>query len=69
MKITEINGVVVDDLPLRTARVIEPCRKHRVRQGIVRGEGEKKKKKLVIDRFEFSDLDLFLEEGTEGECE
>lgn len=37
-------------------------------QGIVRGEGEKKKKKLVIDRFEFSDLDLFLEEGTEGEC-
>lgn len=33
----------------------------------MRGEGEKKKKKLVIDRFEFSDLDLFLEEGTEGE--
>lgn len=68
MKITEINGVVVDDVPLRTARVIEPCRKHRV-PGNREREGEKKKKKLVIDRFEFSDLDLFLEEGTEGECE
>lgn len=44
MKITEINGVVVDDLPLRTARVIEPCRKHRVPGNRERGGGKEEEK-------------------------
>lgn len=55
MKITEINGVVVDDLPLRTARVIEPCRKHRVPGNRERGGGKEEEK--IGDRiFRFEPL-------------